>query len=144
MKYQRKTRDKEGRIVKAGGVVVKKVKGEPFILLLYRVRFNDWGFPKGHVEKDEDILESAKREIKEECGIDVKKVKELPPSEYAYSSRTRDKVCVRMYLFKSLTDSLKCESRGDCAEWVPLGEVRDKLTRDYLKEYFDLIKDEIS
>ena len=37
------------------------------------VKHNDghWGFPKGHVEKDETELQTAIREVKEETNLDV-------------------------------------------------------------------------
>lgn len=34
-----------------------------------------WNFPSGHIEKGEDILDAARREVKEETGFDVKLTK---------------------------------------------------------------------
>ena len=41
------------------------------ILLVKHVNSGHWSFPKGHVEGDETELETARREIKEETGLDV-------------------------------------------------------------------------
>ena len=52
-----------------GAFVYKKNKEDIFFLLVYSKRNGEWGFPKGHVEKGESELETAKREIKEVTGI---------------------------------------------------------------------------
>lgn len=49
----------------AGGIVEKKKNGQ----LLFIKRNGFWDIPKGKLEKKEGILEGAKREIEEECGI---------------------------------------------------------------------------
>ena len=41
------------------------------VLLIYEKNRNFWGFPKGHVEKNETETETAKREVLEEVGIAV-------------------------------------------------------------------------
>ena len=41
------------------------------ILLIKHINSGHWSFPKGHVEGDETELETARREIKEETGLDV-------------------------------------------------------------------------
>ena len=41
------------------------------VLLVYGNGSYFWGFPKGHVEDGESEVETAKREVKEEVGLDV-------------------------------------------------------------------------
>lgn len=41
------------------------------VLLIFEKRRQYWGFPKGHVEQNETEIETAKREVKEEVGLDV-------------------------------------------------------------------------
>ena len=48
-----------------------------------------------------------------------------------------------MYLLKPLSFDLKIEQEGDKLELVKLNKVRDRLSYDNLKKYFDKIKAEI-
>jgi 8-oxo-dGTP pyrophosphatase MutT (NUDIX family) len=57
------------RILSAGVVVVRPVDGDWRVLLL-RV-YNYWDCPKGVVEPGEDPLNAARREVREETGIDA-------------------------------------------------------------------------
>lgn len=52
---------------KSCGAVV--LDGEKVLVLQQTA--GHWGFPKGHVEENETEIETAKREIKEETGIEV-------------------------------------------------------------------------
>ena len=54
-----------------GAIVYRKYHGNTEILLIKHVNSGHWSFPKGHVEGDETEVETAKREIMEETGIDV-------------------------------------------------------------------------
>lgn len=54
-----------------GAVVYRKFHGNTEILLLKHINSGHWSFPKGHVEKGETEIETAKREIMEETSIDV-------------------------------------------------------------------------
>jgi len=49
--------------------VFKDAKGD-FIFCLVRHAGEHWGFPKGHPETRESEIETARRELKEETGID--------------------------------------------------------------------------
>jgi len=51
-------------IVKAGGMIVYKHK-----ILIVQSNFNKWGFPKGHRNNEEKVLDCAIREIKEETSL---------------------------------------------------------------------------
>ncbi|MCU0624590.1 MAG: NUDIX domain-containing protein, partial [Gemmatimonadaceae bacterium] len=56
--------------VSAGGVVYRRVDGEPHFLLI-RDGYQNWGFPKGHLEAGEDAAAAAVREVAEETGLAV-------------------------------------------------------------------------
>ncbi len=54
-----------------GAIVYRRYHGNIEILLIKHINSGHWSFPKGHVEGDETELETARREIKEETGLDV-------------------------------------------------------------------------
>jgi 8-oxo-dGTP pyrophosphatase MutT (NUDIX family) len=60
------------RETSAGGVIVRRV-GEGDLsesrFLLIRDSYQNWGFPKGHLEPGEPPAEAARREIAEETGL---------------------------------------------------------------------------
>lgn len=53
-------------LVEGAGGVVFNPDGD---VLLIRHRNGEWVFPKGHIEDDEDRLETAVREVAEEAGV---------------------------------------------------------------------------
>lgn len=53
----------------AGGVVYRVEQGEPLFLLI-RDSYQNWGFPKGHLEPNEQPDDAALREVREETGLD--------------------------------------------------------------------------
>jgi 8-oxo-dGTP pyrophosphatase MutT (NUDIX family) len=52
----------------AGGVVFRVDVGQPMYLLI-RDSYNNWGFPKGHIEAGEQPEAAAVREVQEETGL---------------------------------------------------------------------------
>ncbi len=53
-----------------GAVIVRNELEDLEVLLIHQVQ-GHWCFPKGHVEKDETEIETARREIQEETGLSV-------------------------------------------------------------------------
>lgn len=142
MKIQEKITNNDGLVAKAGGIVYKKEGDEIYILMLYREEHGDWTFPKGHIEKGETREQTAKREIKEECGIETEIIKKLPSNTYLNPKTNEETICY-MFLLRPKTQDIILENSGDKAEWVQLDKVRDKLSHDNLKTYFDGIIHEI-
>ncbi|MCD6119936.1 NUDIX domain-containing protein [bacterium] len=97
----------------AGGVVLREnPEGEPDVLLI-KVKRGDgrieWLLPKGHIENDETEEDAAKREIKEETGIESCELKSHGEIGYISYSFTTDlseqaEKTVRFFLF-SLPES---------------------------------------
>lgn len=52
----------------AGGVVFR-IEGGRAVFLLIRDSYQNWGFPKGHVERGERLDVAARREVTEETGL---------------------------------------------------------------------------
>ncbi|CDR30779.1 Predicted NTP pyrophosphohydrolase [Acholeplasma oculi] len=55
--------------VSAGAIVYKKVNDQYLYLLVQQKNGDHFSFPKGHVEKNESIIDAAHREVYEETGI---------------------------------------------------------------------------
>ncbi len=88
----------------AGGVVIFRNT----ILLLKK--FNgDWVLPKGRIEKDETVRETAIREVLEESGVKAKIVKYIGMVHYKFKNTQEDDTVyktVHWYVMK--TNSMDC------------------------------------
>jgi len=60
----------------------------------YRIPIMDYeiGFPAGLIDGDEDPIETAKRELKEETGLDIVKVTHVSPVVYSSAGMTDESV----------------------------------------------------
>ncbi len=90
----------------AGGVVFRRNK-EIKILLLKNQK-GLWVLPKGKIDKDENLEETALREIREETGLsDLKIIKSLGKEHYFYRAYTKEKNLISKTVYYFLVENKK-------------------------------------
>lgn len=56
---------------KSCGVIIYQDRLDTRYLVVKSKANGHWGFPKGHIEENETEIDAARREVKEETGLDV-------------------------------------------------------------------------
>jgi len=106
-----------------------------------------WGFPKGHVDEGEKMLDAARREIQEEIGItELELKKEFEPYTRMKGGNEGEKEqkTLHMFLFDTIEENfVLTDPRHDEARWVPVDDVAELLSHPKDKEFFDNIKDSL-
>jgi 8-oxo-(d)GTP phosphatase len=82
-------------LVDAAGGVVLNAKNQ--VLMIYRLGV--WDLPKGKAENDETIIETAKREVEEECNIEISVREDFYISYHTYLHKNK-RVLKRTYWYK--------------------------------------------
>ena len=99
----------------AGGVIYRKQKGKIQILLL-RDKNNEWSFPKGLIEKGEELVKTAEREIEEEVGLqDLVYIDTIDSIGYFYrfaGSLIRKKVDFFLFRYDGQRDPKPLQKEG--------------------------------
>jgi len=120
--------------VSAGGIVFRRVPGEPPKYLLIRDSYNNWGFPKGHLEVDESPAEAAKRETAEETGLEHLVLQgpiRVIDWHFRFRGRHIHKFC-HFFLFESPEGEVcpQVDEGITACQWRPLGEALEILSYD--------------
>jgi 8-oxo-dGTP pyrophosphatase MutT (NUDIX family) len=112
----------------AGGVVVRQMKGRPFVAVV-RVRGEILALPKGHPDGDESAAEAARREVREETGLEADCIEPLGDVRYWYA-RGGERVMkiVTFFLFRYRSGSVADHDHEvEEALWIPLAEAPRRL-----------------
>jgi len=118
--------------------IIKNPKTKKYLLLKWKK--NDWaGFVTGGIEKGEDIVEAAKREILEETGYTdlkfVKKIDGVVHSRFYHELKKQNRVAH----FETIFFELKSEKKENISEkesnihtinWIEENKVSDFISRD--------------
>ena len=112
-------------------------------VLIIKQKQGFYGFPKGHMEKNETEVETAIRETKEETNIDVL-IDETKRYSLNYVIDNKIDKEVVYYLAKPLNKNIiKQESEINDILWIDIDKVIDILTFDNLKELWKKVLKEI-
>lgn len=122
-----------------GCIIIKNNK----VLLIYEKTSKYWGFPKGHMEGEENELETAKREVKEEVGLDVEINQDKRYELHYITDNKIDKTTV-LYIATPKNKKITMqESEVEKVEWCNFEKALDMLTFDNLKDVFKKVIKEI-
>jgi 8-oxo-dGTP pyrophosphatase MutT (NUDIX family) len=120
--------------VSAGGIVYRRTGVEPARFLLIRDSYDNWGFPKGHLEDGESPADAARRETGEETGLGSLVLQgpiRVIDWHFRFRGRHIHKYC-HFFLFES-PNGEPCpqldEGITDC-QWRNLDEALDLLSYD--------------
>lgn len=88
----------------------------------------NWSFPRGKINKDEDDLDCAVREVYEETGFDIKQAGLVPrDDEVKYIQISMREQQIRLYVFRNIpTDTVfepKTRKEISKVEWYKLSEL---------------------
>ena len=122
-----------------GCIIIKDNK----VLLVYEKNMNFWGFPKGHMEKEENEKETALREVKEEVGIDVKINNK---KRYVLNYNIRNEIDKTTVLYVAVPKNDKIimqESEIEDAKWCNFEEALNTLTFDDSREMFKQVIEDL-
>ena len=120
--------------VSAGGIVFRRLSDRSAHYLLIRDSYDNWGFPKGHLEDGETPADAASRETAEETGLhDLKLQGPIRVIDWHFRFRGRH---IHKYCHFFLFESTECEpvpQRDEgitaCA-WHPLEDALETLSYD--------------
>jgi 8-oxo-dGTP pyrophosphatase MutT (NUDIX family) len=113
----------------AGGVVSRRRgNGDLEVLVVHRPRYDDWTFPKGKAEADEDDETCALREVREEALLRCSLGRELGRVRYT-DARGQPKT-VRYWEMLPEEGEAAPGDGVDRVRWVALADAASLLTHD--------------
>ena len=108
----------------AGGVVVRRFRGRPFLVAVRLKGGTVLALPKGHIDPGENAAQAAEREVREEAGVVAELDEKLGDVRYWYQREgQRVLKVVSFFLFRYRSGSVRDHDHEvDSAEWVPLAD----------------------
>lgn len=124
-------------VEKSAGAVIFSRADKKIEYLLLHYQAGHWDFPKGNIEKGEKLEDTARRETKEETGIeDIKFIPGFKESiKYFYRLKKKNifKIAT-FFLAETKTKKVKISWEHIDYKWLPHEEALEQLTFKNAKE----------
>jgi 8-oxo-dGTP pyrophosphatase MutT (NUDIX family) len=124
--------------VSAGAILFRDTRGQREYLLL-KSRPGDWEFPKGGVEADEELQQTAIREVREEAGIEDFRLVDGFREEYDYVFEANGKTIhktVHLFIARSFEASAELSKEHRDLQWRDYEQAVNTITQDGPREIF--------
>ncbi len=119
----------EPEVLAAGAVVFRPGRE---VLLVHRVRYDDWSFPKGKLDRGEHRTAAAVREVEEETGLGVRLGPPLVDQRYPTS---RGMKRVHYWTGRAVGEDdvsrYPANDEIDRVAWVPVDRAPERLTYEH-------------
>jgi len=125
--------------VAAGLILRRRLAKHDVWLLLKARKHGEWGFPKGHLDPGETVLQAALRECVEESGIALVEIEDAP-TELRY--RLPDGGAKRVVYFpaSTATSVVRLSDEHSRADWFTAAQVEAHLPHPNLVMVFRTVR----
>ena len=115
-------------VVRAAGGLVWRDRGPVReVLIVHRVQYDDWSFPKGKLDPGETWEQAARREVHEETGIVARLGAELASTDYI-DHKGRPKRARYWEMTVVSDDGFEPGDEISARAWVAVDELAERLT----------------
>ncbi len=130
----------------AGGVVFRREPEGVLWLVIRPKGSNKWRLPKGWIEKGESSLEAAKREVREEGGVETEVLGKIGSEKYFFIENNQKIFkTVVFYLMKYIQEAQEGYSwETEEIDWLPFQEAKEKLFFEKEKEILEKAREKLT